>query len=64
MATCNLAGIVVSNVESEEQYAEVAYYALLMIDKCIHLAHYELPVGRDLAQAPERWRRHSGPGAP
>lgn len=43
VATCNLAGIVVSNVESEEQYAEVAYYALLMIDKCIHLAHYELP---------------------
>jgi len=43
VATCNLAGIVVSNVESESQYAEVAYYALLMIDKCIHLAHYELP---------------------
>ncbi|HMN21304.1 MAG TPA: ribonucleoside-diphosphate reductase subunit alpha [Ottowia sp.] len=43
VATCNLAGIVVSNVESEAQYAEVAYYALLMIDKCIHLAHYELP---------------------
>lgn len=43
VATCNLAGIVVSNIDSEEQYAEVAYYALLMIDKCIHLAHYELP---------------------
>ncbi|MBP9218559.1 MAG: ribonucleoside-diphosphate reductase subunit alpha [Sterolibacterium sp.] len=43
VATCNLAGIVVANIESEEQYAEVAYYALLMIDKCIHLAHYELP---------------------
>lgn len=43
VATCNLAGIVVSNIESEEQYEEVAYYALLMIDKCIHLAHYELP---------------------
>ncbi|MBV2234458.1 MAG: hypothetical protein KUL75_02825, partial [Sterolibacterium sp.] len=43
VATCNLAGIVVANVESEAQYAEVAYYALLMIDKCIHLAHYELP---------------------
>lgn len=43
VATCNLAGIVVSNIENEEQYAEVAYYALLMIDKCIHLAHYELP---------------------
>ncbi|MDO5691656.1 MAG: ribonucleoside-diphosphate reductase subunit alpha [Pseudomonadota bacterium] len=43
VATCNLAGIVVSNIESEAQYEEVAYYALLMIDKCIHLAHYELP---------------------
>ncbi|WP_345797587.1 ribonucleoside-diphosphate reductase subunit alpha [Castellaniella sp. MT123] len=43
VATCNLAGIVVSNIESDEQYDEVAYYALLMIDKCIHLADYELP---------------------
>lgn len=43
VATCNLAGIVVANIDSDEQYAEVAYYALLMIDKCIHLAHYELP---------------------
>ncbi len=43
VATCNLAGVVVSNIENEDQYAEVAYYALLMIDKCIHLAHYELP---------------------
>ncbi len=43
VATCNLAGICVDNIESEAQYAEVAYYALLMIDKCIHLAHYELP---------------------
>jgi len=43
VATCNLAGIVVSNIESDEQYEEVAYYALLMIDKCIHLADYELP---------------------
>ncbi|MFW8566985.1 ribonucleoside-diphosphate reductase subunit alpha [Orrella sp. 11846] len=43
VATCNLAGIVVGNIESDEQYEEVAYYALLMIDKCIHLAEYELP---------------------
>lgn len=43
VATCNLAGICVDNIDSEAQYAEVAYYALLMIDKCIHLAHYELP---------------------
>ncbi|MEO8838405.1 MAG: hypothetical protein ABI351_06810, partial [Herbaspirillum sp.] len=43
VATCNLAGIVVSNIDSDEQYEEVAYYSLLMIDKCIHLAAYELP---------------------
>ncbi len=43
VATCNLAGIVHANIDSDEQLEEVAYYALLMIDKCIHLAHYELP---------------------
>ncbi|MFA5520490.1 MAG: ribonucleoside-diphosphate reductase subunit alpha [Castellaniella sp.] len=43
VATCNLAGICVDNIESDAQYEEVAYYALLMIDKCIHLSHYELP---------------------
>lgn len=43
VATCNLAGIVVGNIESDEQYEDAAYYALLMIDKCIHLAEYELP---------------------
>ncbi|HEX7339038.1 MAG TPA: ribonucleoside-diphosphate reductase subunit alpha [Rhodanobacteraceae bacterium] len=43
VATCNLAGICVDNIDDDAQYAEVAYYALLMIDKCIHLAHYELP---------------------
>ena len=31
------------NIESDEQYLEVAYYTLLMIDKCIHMSHYELP---------------------
>jgi len=43
VATCNLGGIVVSNITDDEQYEEVAYYTLLMIDKCIHLGHYELP---------------------
>ncbi|MCD6664051.1 MAG: ribonucleoside-diphosphate reductase subunit alpha [Comamonas sp.] len=43
VATCNLAGICVDNIGSDAQYEEVAYYALLMIDKCIHLAEYELP---------------------
>lgn len=37
---CSLAGIVVSNIESDEQYAEVAYYALKMIDTCIHKSDY------------------------
>lgn len=43
VAMCSLGAIVVPNIESDEQYEEVAYYSLLMIDKCIHLAHYELP---------------------
>jgi ribonucleoside-diphosphate reductase alpha chain len=40
---CSLAGIIVSNIESDEQYAEVAYYALKMIDKCIHKSDYVFP---------------------
>jgi ribonucleoside-diphosphate reductase alpha chain len=40
IALCNLAGIIVSNIEDDEQYAEVAYYALKMIDKTIHLTSY------------------------
>lgn len=45
VATCNLGAIVVSAIPADDDnlYAEVAYYTLLMIDKCIHLAHYELP---------------------
>jgi hypothetical protein len=37
---CSLAGIIVPNIESDEQYAEVAYYSLKMIDKCIHKSDY------------------------
>lgn len=40
---CSLAGIIVSNIESDEQYADVAYYALKMIDKCIHKSEYLFP---------------------
>ena len=40
IALCNLAGIIVSNVEDDEQYSEVAYYALKMIDKTINLTEY------------------------
>lgn len=43
IALCSLGAIVVPNIESDEQYEEVAYYTLLMIDKCIHMSHYELP---------------------
>ncbi len=40
---CSLAGIVVGNIESDEQYADVAYYCLKMIDKCIHKSDYVFP---------------------
>lgn len=40
---CSLAGIIVSNVENDEQYADVAYYALKMIDVCIHKSDYVFP---------------------
>jgi ribonucleoside-diphosphate reductase alpha chain len=40
---CSLAGVIVPNIESDEQYAEVAYYALKMIDICIHKAEYTFP---------------------
>ena len=40
---CSLAGIIVSNIESDEQYADVAYYALRMIDVCIHKSDYVFP---------------------
>lgn len=42
VALCALAAIVPSYIDSEEQYAEVAYYALKMIDKCIHLSEFPL----------------------
>lgn len=37
---CSLGAIVVSNIESDEQYADAAYYALKMIDVCIHKSDY------------------------
>lgn len=43
VALCSLGGIVVSKIESDEQYEEVAYYTLKMIDRCIHLTEFELP---------------------
>ena len=40
---CSLAGVVVGNIESDEEYADVAYYALFMINTAIHEADYQLP---------------------
>lgn len=40
---CSLAATIPSNIESDEQYAEVAYYALKQIDVCIHKADYVFP---------------------
>lgn len=40
---CSLAAINVANVDSDAEYAEAAYYALKMIDKCIHITKYPFP---------------------
>src|SRR5205085_2663653 len=48
---CSLAGIIVSNIESDEQYAEVAYYALKMIDVCVHKSDYVFKNLEDTAKA-------------
>ena len=51
IALCNLAGIIVSNIENDEQYADVAYYALKMIDKTINLTKYIFKSLEDTAKA-------------
>lgn len=43
VALCSLGGIVVPNIESDEQYEDAMYYCLKMIDKCIFMSHYALP---------------------
>jgi ribonucleoside-diphosphate reductase alpha chain len=43
VALCSLAAIVVSAEMTEEQRRSAYYYALLMIDKCIHQSEYVLP---------------------
>ena len=48
---CSLGGIVVSNIEDDNQYADVAYYTLKMIDKCIHKADYVFPSLEHTAKA-------------
>lgn len=51
IALCNIAGIIPSNIQSDEQYAEVAYYALKMIDKGIHKSSYVFPTLEHTAKA-------------
>lgn len=43
VALCSLGAINVAAVKTDEEYASVAYYALKMIDKCIHMSDYVLP---------------------
>lgn len=43
ISLCGLGGIIPSNIKSDEEYEKVAYYALLMIDICIHKNHYVFP---------------------
>ena len=51
ISLCNIAGVVPSNIESDEQYAEVAYYALKMVDAGIHLSEYVFKNLEDSAKA-------------
>lgn len=40
---CSLAAINVANVRDDDHYAKATYYALKMVDKCIHLTNYPFP---------------------
>lgn len=43
VSLCSLAGIVECNIENDSQYESATYYALKMIDYCIHASEYPLP---------------------
>jgi ribonucleoside-diphosphate reductase alpha chain len=51
IALCNLAGILVANIHSDEEYADAAYRALKMIDEGIHKSDYPFPALADTAKA-------------
>ena len=51
MATCSLSGIIPSNIDSDEMYSEVAYYALKMIDFAITQGEYIFKNLEDTAKA-------------
>lgn len=42
VSTCSLGGIVITNIENDEQYERAAYNALVMIDECIHKSDFPL----------------------
>jgi ribonucleotide reductase alpha subunit len=42
VAICSLAALVPDAIHSDAQYESAAYYALKMIDKCIHISDYPL----------------------
>lgn len=48
---CSLSGIVISNISSDEQHADCAYYCLKMIEYALDNADYPFPNLRNTAQA-------------
>ena len=58
IAICALAGLVVCNIHTEEQYESAAYYALKMIDKCIDMSDYPF----EHVKLTARSRRSAGVG--
>lgn len=51
ISLCALAAIVPSFIETDDDYEDIAYYALLMIDKCIHKNKYIFPHVKLTAEA-------------
>lgn len=43
ISTCSLGGIVITNIENDDQYYRAAYLSLSMIDECIDLTEYAFP---------------------
>lgn len=50
---CNLSGVVVDNIDSDEEYKEAAYYALVLIDAFIDNTTFEFP---HLTKSIRDWR--------
>lgn len=51
IALCSLAGVIVANIRSDQEYAKVAEYALRMIDQCIYMTDYPFPTLAHTAKA-------------